>query len=269
MSWMPQNLMKKHGSSPMIWATTTNHCQSSESMTHLSWRRSVTKGWRTFWQWSLYVFSRWFFSPQTWRRGRGRRVPSAAALQPTASALLGCWHMLPLPLAATWTQGKVNTDVVALTLRGWVRNEFSLLCQGPVILDLLLPHTLVLLPPALGAQALPRRISIVTASLFAQQVRLVHMNAPSLCPLTHDAGRPGMKDAAFDLLQRHGSLWFCWRFLPVRKQSFLPTVAHVLLRTGDCDDVTLYNMYGCFCPFSWHDLLEISTMQINRIKFIF
>lgn len=58
-----------------------------------------------------------------------------------------------------------------------------LLCQSPVILDLLLPHLLVFLPPALGAQAVPRSVTIITASLFAKQVRLVHMY-PS--PLAHD-----------------------------------------------------------------------------------
>lgn len=58
-----------------------------------------------------------------------------------------------------------------------------LLCQSPVILDLFLPHLLVFLPPALGAQAVPRSVTIITASLFAKQVRLVHMY-PS--PLAHD-----------------------------------------------------------------------------------
>jgi len=69
----------------------------------------------------------------------------------------------------------------------------ALLCrQGPVVLDLLMPYPLVLLPPALGAQALPRRVAIVTASLFAQQVRLVHVYPPPpFSSLTHDAGQPG------------------------------------------------------------------------------
>lgn len=63
-----------------------------------------------------------------------------------------------------------------------------LFSQGPVVLDLFLPNPLVLLPPALGAQALPRRVAVETASLFAQQVRLVHVYpAPPLRPLTHDA----------------------------------------------------------------------------------
>lgn len=72
-------------------------------------------------------------------------------------------------------------------VRGW---WFLLFCQGPVILDLFLPYPLVLLPPTLRAQALPRRVAIVATSLFAKQVRLVHVYPPSLCPLTHDAGRP-------------------------------------------------------------------------------
>lgn len=63
-----------------------------------------------------------------------------------------------------------------------------LFCQGPVILDLFLPYPLVLLPPALGAQALPCGVAIVTTSLFAQQVRLVHVYPPPLRPLTHDLG---------------------------------------------------------------------------------
>lgn len=70
-------------------------------------------------------------------------------------------------------------------VRGW---WFLLFCQGPVILDLFLPYPLVLLPPTLRAQALPRRVAIVATSLFAKQVRLVHVYPPSLCPLTHDAG---------------------------------------------------------------------------------
>lgn len=61
-----------------------------------------------------------------------------------------------------------------------------LFCQGPVILDLFLPYPLVLLPPALGAQALPCGVAIVTTSLFAQQVRLVNVYPPPLRPLTHD-----------------------------------------------------------------------------------
>lgn len=66
-----------------------------------------------------------------------------------------------------------------------------LLCQSPVILDLFLPHLLVFLPPALGAQAVPRRVPIITASLFAKQVRLVHMY-PS--PLAHDDNLEGGKE---------------------------------------------------------------------------
>lgn len=61
-----------------------------------------------------------------------------------------------------------------------------LLCQSPVILDLFLPHLLVFLPPALGAQAVPRSVPIITASLFAKQVRLVHVY-PS--PLAHDVAK--------------------------------------------------------------------------------
>lgn len=60
-----------------------------------------------------------------------------------------------------------------------------LLSQSPVLLDLSLPGFLVLLPPALGAQALPGSIAIVTAAFLTQQFWLVHMDPPSLRTLTH------------------------------------------------------------------------------------
>jgi len=45
----------------------------------------------------------------------------------------------------------------------------SLLRQSPVLLDLSLPGSLVFLPPALGAQALPGSIAIVTAAFLTKQ----------------------------------------------------------------------------------------------------
>lgn len=82
----------------------------------------------------------------------------------------------------------------------WGLLKVLLFCQCPVILDLFLPYPLVLLPPALWAQALPGCVAIVTASFFAQQVWLVHVYPPSLRPLTHNAGRHGMKNSSSDLL---------------------------------------------------------------------
>lgn len=63
----------------------------------------------------------------------------------------------------------------------WRKKEGSLpLCQLPILLDLLLPGLVVLLPPALGAEALPGRIAIVTTALLAQQLRLIHVDPAAL-----------------------------------------------------------------------------------------
>ena len=63
--------------------------------------------------------------------------------------------------------------------------HYLLLSEGPVLLDLSLLGSLVLLPPALGAQALPGCVSIVTTSLLAEQLRLVHVDPAALRPLAH------------------------------------------------------------------------------------
>lgn len=53
-------------------------------------------------------------------------------------------------------------------------------CQLPILLDLFLPGLMVFLSPALGAEALPSRIAIVTTSLLAQELWLINVNSSAL-----------------------------------------------------------------------------------------
>lgn len=55
----------------------------------------------------------------------------------------------------------------------------SPLGQGPVLLDLLGSRTLVLLPPAFGAVALPDGVTIETTSPLTHEVGLLDAEAPA------------------------------------------------------------------------------------------
>lgn len=66
------------------------------------------------------------------------------------------------------------------TERGHWCNSDIPLSQSPVFLNLLLFFFLVLLSPALGAEASPSLVAIKTASFLAQQLWLVHMDCTPL-----------------------------------------------------------------------------------------
>lgn len=73
---------------------------------------------------------------------------------------------------------------------GWCKTSLlrlttTPLCQCMVLLDLFVSGLLVLLPPALGAEALPGRVAIETTSLRTQQLWLVHMDPTTFRPVAH------------------------------------------------------------------------------------
>lgn len=133
----------------------------------------LMKGWKTLSPCGLYWIFPCFFFPQTcWS------VICSAALGPFAVG----WHRLPPPLSAAW---KRDTAVTSGSGRGaagsvtWCKKDLPL-SQRPVFLNLLLFFSLILLSPALGAQASPSLVAIKPTSFSAEQLWLVHMDPTSL-----------------------------------------------------------------------------------------